>query len=161
MSSLVNSLIHLKNLFQSFSNYSENWRGNISELIFWSQHYLDNKAIQRHYRTRKPIPLINIDAKILIEPCFYHQSHPQLGLPFTVSGVISPLISSSILGTYQPGEFIFQCPIFLPFYSIMGFSRQEYWFAIPFSSGPHSIRPLHHDLSILGGPPWHDLVSLS
>ena len=26
------------------------------------------------------------------------------------------------------------------------------WFAIPFSSGPHSVRPLHHDLSILGGP---------
>ena len=31
------------------------------------------------------------------------------------SGVISPLIFSSILGTYQPGEVIFQCPIFLPF----------------------------------------------
>ena len=33
------------------------------------------------------------------------------------------------------------------------------WFAIPFSSGPHSIRPLHHDLSVLGGPhgmaAWH------
>ena len=34
---------------------------------------------------------------------------------FILSGVISPLISSNILGTYQPGEFIFQCPIFLPF----------------------------------------------
>ena len=33
--------------------------------------------------------------------------------------------------------------------------------AIPFSSGPHSVRPLHHDLSILGGPTWHGLVSLS
>ena len=32
-------------------------------------------------------------------------------LLFILSGVISPLISSSILGTYQPGEFIFQCPI--------------------------------------------------
>ena len=31
---------------------------------------------------------------------------------FILSGVISPLISSSILGTYPPGEFIFQCPIF-------------------------------------------------
>ena len=28
--------------------------------------------------------------------------------PFILSGVISPLISSSILGTYRPGEFIFQ-----------------------------------------------------
>ena len=26
------------------------------------------------------------------------------------------------------------------------------WFAIPFSSGPHFVRILHHDLSILGGP---------
>ena len=25
------------------------------------------------------------------------------------------------------------------------------WFAIPFSSGPHSVRPLHHDLPVLGG----------
>ena len=31
--------------------------------------------------------------------------------PFILSGVISPLISSCILGTYQPGEFLFQCPI--------------------------------------------------
>ena len=36
---------------------------------------------------------------------------------FILSGVISPLICSIILGTYQPGEFIFQCPIFLPFLS--------------------------------------------
>ena len=28
--------------------------------------------------------------------------------PFILSGVISPLISSSILGTYWPGEFLFQ-----------------------------------------------------
>ena len=35
------------------------------------------------------------------------------------------------------------------------------WFAIPFSSGPHSVRPLHHDLSALGGPTRHGLVSLS
>ena len=32
------------------------------------------------------------------------------------------------------------------------------WFAIPFSSGPHSVRPLHHDPSVLGGPTWHGLV---
>ena len=35
--------------------------------------------------------------------------------PFILSGVTSPLISSSILDTYQPGEFIFQCPIFFTF----------------------------------------------
>ena len=51
------------------------------------------------------------------------QSHPHLGVfclfvlfvclfwlcLFILSGVISPLFSSSILGTYQPEEFIFQC----------------------------------------------------
>ena len=36
---------------------------------------------------------------------------------FILSEVISPLISSSILGTYQPEELIFQCPIFLPFHT--------------------------------------------
>ena len=36
---------------------------------------------------------------------------------FILSGVISPLLSSRILGNYQPGEFIFQCPIFLPFHT--------------------------------------------
>ena len=34
--------------------------------------------------------------------------------PFILSGVISPLISSSILGNYWPGEFLFQYPIILP-----------------------------------------------
>jgi len=34
------------------------------------------------------------------------------------SGVISTLISSNILGTYQPGEFLFQYPIILPFHTV-------------------------------------------
>ena len=83
--------------------------------------------------------------------------------PFILSGVISPLISSSILGTYWPGEFLFQYPIILPFHTVHGFLKARIlkWFAIPFSSGPRSVRPLHHDLSILGGPTRHGLVSLS
>ena len=48
---------------------------------------------------------------------------------FILSDVISPLISHSILGTYRPGEFIFQCPIFLPFFFsfllFMGFSSKN------------------------------------
>ena len=54
---------------------------------------------------------------------------------FILSGVISPLISSSILGTYQPGEFIFQCPIFLPFHTVHVVLKGRIlkWFAIPFS----------------------------
>ena len=39
---------------------------------------------------------------------------------FILFGVISPLISSSILGTYRPGEFIFQYPIFLSLYCSWG-----------------------------------------
>ena len=37
--------------------------------------------------------------------------------PFILPGITSPLISHSILGTYRSGEFIFQCPIFLPFHT--------------------------------------------
>ena len=44
----------------------------------------------------------------------------------------------------------------------MGFkARILKWFDSPFSSKPYSVRPLHHDPSILGGLTRHDLVSLS
>ena len=60
---------------------------------------------------------------------------------------ISPLFSSSILGTYWPGEFIFQCRNFLPFYTVHGVLKARIlkWFVIPFLSGPHFVRSLHHD----------------
>ena len=76
---------------------------------------------------------------------------------FILSGVISPLFSSSILDTYQPEEFIFQCPIFLPFHPVHVVLKAGIlkWFAIPFSSGPRFVRTLHHDLSVLGGPKEH------
>ena len=90
--------------------------------------------------------------------CFYFGS-----IPSFFSGVISPLISSNILGTYQPGEFLFQDPSILPFPTVHGVLKARIlkWFAIPFSSGPHSVIPLHHDPTILGGLTWHGLVSLS
>ena len=52
---------------------------------------------------------------------------------------------------------------FLPFHTVHGVLKARIlkWFAIPFSSGPHCVRPLHHDPSILGGPTGHGLVSLS
>ena len=76
---------------------------------------------------------------------------------FIICGVISLLISSSILGTYQPGEFVFQCPIFLPFHTVYGVLKARIlkWFVIPFSSGPRFVRTLHHDPSVLGGPTQH------
>ena len=71
-----------------------------------------------------------------------------------LSGVISPLFSSNLLGTNRPGEFIFLCPIFLPFHTVHGVleARIVKWFAIPFSSGPPFVRTLHRDPSILGSP---------
>ena len=73
---------------------------------------------------------------------------------FILSGVISPLFSSSILGTYRTGDFIFQCPIFLPLHTVHGVLKARIlkWFAIPFSSGTHFVRTFHHDPSVLGGP---------
>ena len=76
---------------------------------------------------------------------------------FIPSGAISLLFSSSILDIYRPGEFIFQCHIFLCFLTIHGVlkARMLKWFAIPLSSGPHFVRTLPYDLSILGGPTCH------
>ena len=57
------------------------------------------------------------------------------------------------LGTYKPG-FIFQCLVFLPFHTVHEVLKARIlkWFAIPFSSGPLSVRLLHRDPSVLGGP---------
>ena len=79
-------------------------------------------------------------------------SHPHMTMLFSLwlrlfilSGVISPLFSSSILGTYWPGEFIFQCHIFLPFRNVHRVlkGRTLKWFAIVFSSGPRFVRTSH------------------
>ena len=52
-----------------------------------------------------------------------------------------------------------QYPIILPFHTLHGvLMKNTEVFAIPFSSGPHSVRPVHHDPSILGGPTWHGLI---
>ena len=61
-------------------------------------------------------------------------------------------ISNSMLGTYRPVEFIFQCPIFLPFHTVHVVLKARIlkWFAIPFSSGQCFVRALHHDPSVLG-----------
>ena len=64
--------------------------------------------------------------------------------------VISPLFSSSILGTYQPVEFIFQYYIFLPFHTVHRVLKTRIlkWVAIPFSNGPYFVRTLHHNPSV-------------
>ena len=47
-----------------------------------------------------------------------------LANPFILSGVIYPLISNSILGTYWPGEFIFQCHSFFFAFSYCSWGSQ-------------------------------------
>ena len=73
-------------------------------------------------------------------------------------GVSSPLISSSILGTYWPVEFIFQCPIFCLFIMFMGFSRQEYCSCLPF---PFPIDHILSELSLLTCPSWVALQGMA
>ena len=46
---------------------------------------------------------------------------------FILSGVISPLFSSSILCTHWPWEFVFQCPIFLPDFSAATLQIRRKW----------------------------------
>ena len=55
------------------------------------------------------------------------------------------------MGTYQPGKFISQCPIFLPFHIVHGIVKARIlkWIAIPYSSRPHFVRTLHYDPTIL------------
>ena len=68
----------------------------------------------------------------------------------------------SILGTYRPEVFIFQCPIFLSFDTVYGFLKARIlkWFVIPFLSGPHFVRTLYHDMSIFGGPTFIGMLEL-
>ena len=73
---------------------------------------------------------------------------------FILSGVISPLISSSILGTYWPGEFIFQSPIFLPFHTVHGGLKARILKCLPFPS------PVDHVLSELSTMTWPSWVAL-
>ena len=65
------------------------------------------------------------------------------GLSLHSLGLISPLLSSSVLGIYQPGDFIFQYHIFFLSILFMRFSRQEYWSGLSFPS------PVDHILSEL------------
>ena len=62
---------------------------------------------------------------------------------FLLSGVVSLLFSSSILGTCPAEEFIFQFPIFLLFHTVHGVLKARIWSGLPFSS------PVDHVLSEL------------
>ena len=94
--------------------------------------------------------------------CFCHQSHPQLGVVFALApshhyfwSYFSTLLQQHI-GHLLSCEFLFQCPVFLPFHTVHGVLKAGVLkrFAIAFSSGPRFIRTLHHDPSLLGGSVW-------
>ena len=70
---------------------------------------------------------------------------------FILSGVISPLISSIILGTYRPGEFTFQCPIFLPFHTVHGVPQAIILSSLPFTS---PVSHVFSELSTMTCPSW-------
>ena len=71
---------------------------------------------------------------------------------FIHPGVTSPLISRRILGTYRPGEFIFQCPLsFCLFILFLGFSRQEYRSGLPF---PSPVDHVLSEFSTMTHPSW-------
>ena len=70
---------------------------------------------------------------------------------FFFFGVISPHFSSSKLGTYRPGEFIFQCPIFLPFHTVHGVLEARILNGLPF---PSPVDHVLSELSTITCPSW-------
>ena len=72
-------------------------------------------------------------------------------LLFILSGIISPLFSSSILGTYRPEEFIFLYHIFWPFHTIHGVLKARTQSSLPF---PSPLKHILSELSIMTHPSW-------
>ena len=77
---------------------------------------------------------------------------------FSLLGVISPLISSSILGTCWPGSSSFSVLQFCFFILFMAFSRQEYWNGLPF---PFPVDHVLSELSTMTHPSWVNLHGMA
>ena len=107
-------------------------------------------------RHKQGLPFLHVLANIYL--LFFHSKHPNRYEIISHCGFdLHSLLISDV-------EHFFNVPIgHLPFHTLHGVLKARIlkWFAIPFSRGPHSGRPLHHDPSVLGGPAWHGLVSLS
>ena len=83
-----------------------------------------------------------------IGPCFYHQSHPQLGIVFALAPSLHSFLELflhwSPVAYWAPTcleSSSFSVLSFCLFILFMGFSRQEYWSGLPF---PY---PVDHILS--------------
>ena len=55
------------------------------------------------------------------------------------------------MGTYQPGEFIFQCPIFLPFHTVHGVLKARILNGLPF---PFPVDHILSDFPTMTRPSW-------
>ena len=79
---------------------------------------------------------------------------------FILSGAISncpPLFPSSLLDTFDlegSSSSVISFCLFILFVGVLQ-ARILEWVDISFSSGPHFVRTLHYDPSVLGGPIWH------
>ena len=71
---------------------------------------------------------------------------------------ISPLFSSSILGTYPSEESIFQFISFCLFILFTGFSREEYWSGLPI---PPPVDHYLSEPSTMTHPSWVALHSIA
>ena len=76
----------------------------------------------------------------------------------TLSAVISPVISSSILGTYWLESSSFSVINFCLFMMFMGFSMQEYWSGFPF---PSTVDHVLSELSTMTHWYWVALHSMA
>jgi len=73
--------------------------------------------------------------------------------PFILSGVIFPLISSSILGTYRPGEFsVISFAFSFSSWGSQGKNTEVVCHSLLLD---HILSELHRDPSVLGGPTRH------
>ena len=61
------------------------------------------------------------------------------------------MISSSILGTYRSGEFLFQYPIILPFHTVHGVLKARILKCLPF---PSPVDHILSDVSTVTHPSW-------
>ena len=107
-----------------------------------------------------PMQCCSLQHQILLSPPDTSTPGPCFHFGSVSSFLLELFLRSSPVAhwtSYQPGEFIFQCHIFLHCHTVHGIlkARMLKLFAIPFSSGPHFVRTLHRDPSILGGPTWH------
>ena len=99
-----------------------------------------------------------------IRPCFYHHSHPQLGIVFALapsSFFLELFLHWTPVAYWAPtdlGSSSFSVLSFCFFILFMGFSRQKYWSGLPFPS------PVDHklsELSTMTHPSWAALHGMA